>query len=551
MKSQIRLGQAAWIAAFVSQMLLVMEPVESRGQSSEIDVPRPAAVFGPEKGTLVICGGGILPEALRTKVVELAGGEHARMVVISTASQTADTPDIETYVVWWRQKKLRELTILHTRSRDVADTEAFVEPLTRATGVWFMGGNQAWLIDTYSGTRTEAEMHKLLERGGVISGTSAGAAVMSKRMIRRGSPTPEVGRGFGFLDGAVVDQHFVRRMRQDRLLKVVEQEPSLVGLGIDEGTALLVQGRRLSVLGDSEVRVCFARTESREPLIESLRSGDKADLSALGRVALARLQPRVAPKTPSVPQVSDGTLVIVGGDAVPNEVTERFVAAAGGMDANVALMSIDDESSEVADAELMDRLRKAGVKSVQRVNVSSRQQANDPKLAELLKTAGGIWLCGARPQSFVESCLGSGAEKLCRDVLRRGGVVCGQAAGGLMAGEVLLNASPVPTKRMLMDGYDRGFGFFPGVAITQCHQLGETPSELTQLQQEHPQVVGLGIEESTALIVQGHTMEVVGKNQVAVLDSSKDSAAPRSAVLQAGDRYDFKDRVRVSRKESE
>ena len=256
-----------------------------------------------------------------------------------------------------------------------------------------MGGNQAWLIDTYSGTRTEAEMHKLLERGGVIGGTSAGAAVMSKMMIRRGSPTAEVGRGFGFLDGAVVDQHFVRRMRQDRLLKVIEQQPTLVGLGIDEGQ-LLVQGRRLSVLGDSEVRVCFARTESREPLIESLRSGDKADLSALGRVALARQQPRTL-RPMSAPQVSDGTLVIVGGDAVPNEATERFVAAAGGTDATVALMSLDGESSEVADAQLMDRLRKAGVKSVQRVEVRSRQQADDPKLAVLLKTAGGIWLCGA------------------------------------------------------------------------------------------------------------------------------------------------------------
>ena len=95
-------------------LLVAMEPAESRGQSNEIIVPAPAA-FGPEKGTLVICGGGILPELLRGKVLELAGGEHARIVIISTASQTADTPDIETYVAWWRQQKLAEMTILHTR----------------------------------------------------------------------------------------------------------------------------------------------------------------------------------------------------------------------------------------------------------------------------------------------------------------------------------------------------------------------------------------------------------------------------------------------------
>ena len=172
MKSQICLGRAAWNAAVAVLLIVAMEPAESRGQSSENNALLPA-VFGPEKGSLVICGGGILPEALRSKVLELAGGEHARIVVISTASQTADTPDIETYVAWWRQQKLSEMTILHTRSRDLADTEQFVEPLTRATGVWFMGGNQAWLIDTYSGTRTEAEMHKLLERGGVIAPASS------------------------------------------------------------------------------------------------------------------------------------------------------------------------------------------------------------------------------------------------------------------------------------------------------------------------------------------------------------------------------------------
>ena len=120
-----------------------------------------------------------------------------------------------------------------------------------------------------------------------------------------------------------------------------------------------------------------------------------------------------------------------------------------------------------------------------------------------------------------------------------------------MQGEVLLNASPVPTKRMLTDGYDRGFGFLPGVAIASCTHKGETPSELTQLQKEHPQVVGLGIEDATALIVHGYKMEVVGKNQVAVLDSSSNATVPRSSVLQAGDLYDFKDRSRVARKDRE
>ncbi|HLQ44649.1 MAG TPA: cyanophycinase [Planctomycetaceae bacterium] len=535
--------RAMWSGLAVMAMFAVMTTAECRGQAFE------TSVTGPEKGTLVICGGGTLPEPLRAKVVELAGGEFARVVVISTASQTADLPDVETYVAWWRKQKLAELTILHTRSRNEADREEFVEPLKRATGVWFLGGNQAWLIDTYSGTRTEAEMHKLLERGGVIGGTSAGAAVMSKLMIRRGSSNAELGRGFSFVDGAVIDQHFVRRHRQDRLLKVIEQHPELVGLGIDEGTALIVQGRRLSVLGESEVRICFARTESREPVVESLRVGGEADLSVLTRISAARLQrPSTTLVANATPQVAEGTLVIVGGEDVPAEATERFVAAAGGADATVALVSLDGDETKEADNEFMDELRKAGVKSIQRVQVDSRMQANDPQSLALLKTAGGIWLSGAQPQTFVDSCMGTVAEQICHDLLRRGGVIGGMSAGGLMHGEVLVTDSLVPMKRMLVDGYDRGFGFLPGVAITQSSHRGETPAELTQLQQEHPQVVGLGIEDSTALIVRGHVMEVVGENQVSVLDCNSRHEATPTAVLHAGDRYNFKDHALLAHK---
>ncbi len=536
----------AWSVLALTVMFAVMMTAECRGQTFE------TSATGPEKGTLVICGGGTLPEPLRAKVVEVAGGEFARIVVISTASQTADLSDVETYVSWWRRQKLAEMTILHTRSREMADREDFVEPLKRATGVWFLGGNQAWLIDTYSGTRTESEMHKLLERGGVIAGTSAGAAVMSKLMIRRGSTNAELGRGFSFVEGTIIDQHFVRRHRQDRLLKVIEQRPELVGLGIDEGTALVVQGRRLSVLGESEVRVCFARTESREPVIESLRAGDEADLGALSRIAAARLQR--SSKTlmaNAAPQVPEGTLVIVGGADVPAEATERFVAAAGGTEATVAFVSLDGGETNKADNEFLNELRKAGVKSIQRVQVTSRSQANDPQVLGLLKTARGIWLCGARPQQFVESCLGTVAEQLCHDVLSRGGVIGGTAGGGLMQGEVLLKAGPAPMKRMLADGYDRGFGFLPGVAITQTSQRGEMSAELTQLKDEHPQVVGLGIEHSTALIVRGDVMEVVGENQVSVFDGRSRGEPMAPARLNAGDRYNFKDHAMVATKVGE
>ena len=89
MKSPISFGRATWIAAAVMAILVAMMPAESRGQTNEPNAP---AAFGPEKGSLLICGGGTLPEMLRAKVLELAGGEHARLVVISTASQQRTRP---------------------------------------------------------------------------------------------------------------------------------------------------------------------------------------------------------------------------------------------------------------------------------------------------------------------------------------------------------------------------------------------------------------------------------------------------------------------------
>ena len=295
-------------------------------------------------------------------------------------------------------------------------------------------------------------------------------------------------------------------------------------------------------MGESEVRICYARTDSREPLVESIRAGDEADLGTLSQIAASRLQQPSRTIVENVtPQVMDGTLVIVGGDDVPAEATERFVAAAGGRDAPIAFVSLDGEETKKADDEFLDELRQAGVKNILRVLVSSRKQADDQQIRELFKSVRGIWLSGARPHKFVDSCLGTVAEQLCHELLRKGGVIGGTAAGGLMQGDVLLKASPAPMKRMLVDGYyDRGFGFLPGVAISQSSERGETLAEMTQLKQEHPHVIGLGIEDSTAMIVRGHELEVVGENQVSVFDSRSQKERTSPAMLHAGDRYNFK-----------
>jgi cyanophycinase len=237
------------------------------------------------RGTLFICGGGDISDEVMERFVEEAGGENARLVIVTTASETAETDEIEEELEFFRAQNVAALTVLHTRDREIANDPEFAQPLEDATGIWFIGGRQAWLADTYSGTFTERRWHDVLSRGGVVGGTSAGAAIMSSVMIRHGHADPEVGRGFGFLPGAVIDQHFLVRNRQERLKGVVSRFPGLVGLGIDEGAAVMIRGCHMSVLGNAQVVTCIDPARSGRPQMETLEPGSEANLMALSAAA--------------------------------------------------------------------------------------------------------------------------------------------------------------------------------------------------------------------------------------------------------------------------
>lgn len=239
-------------------------------------------------GTLIISGGGRLPPEIRQRFVELAGGTSAKIVVIpayaANTEQQASLRDV------WRPFGVADVRVLQAESREAADRPEFAETIQSATGVWLSGGQQEWLASRYVGSRVESELQSLVKRGGVVGGSSAGAAVMSKVMIEQGLDTATLSTGLDLLPNAVIDQHFLKRSRLNRLLRVLEARPELIGFGIDEGTALVVQVSkgRLGVLGDSYVMVCVPQTEKGEPRYEAMSRGDQITLDAL-RSSTARI----------------------------------------------------------------------------------------------------------------------------------------------------------------------------------------------------------------------------------------------------------------------
>jgi cyanophycinase len=195
-------------------------------------------------------GGGALPEAMYEEFIKLTGLD-AKLVVIPTASSR--DVEIEKIKDQWRSRGLKEISVMHTNDRNVASSAEFIEPLRTATAVWFSGGSQQRIADAYLGTPVEDELYELLKRGGVIGGSSAGAAIQSSVMISSGNDPPKITTGLRLLPNAIIDQHFLKRNRLARLIAAIRSHPDLIGLGIDEGTAIIVSNKEYKVVGDSYV----------------------------------------------------------------------------------------------------------------------------------------------------------------------------------------------------------------------------------------------------------------------------------------------------------
>jgi cyanophycinase len=243
-----------------------------------------ATDVGPDNGALVVAGGGVTDPAIYERFVNLAGGAEAPIVVIPTAGGG------ETYDDYWPGlKRLRDagatnLTVLHTTDPQEADSEDFAAPLRKARGVWFSGGRQWRLVDAYAGTRTLTEIRKVLERGGVIGGSSAGATIQGSYLVRGDSATNTImmgdhTEGFGFLKNVGIDQHLLRRNRHFDLVEVIDAHPELLGIGLDENTAIVVRGDNFEVIGQGYVAIYDSTKETGgQERFYFLAPGDRYDL---------------------------------------------------------------------------------------------------------------------------------------------------------------------------------------------------------------------------------------------------------------------------------
>ena len=263
-----------------------------------------ATEYGPATGTLVIVGGGSTAgTGIMERFIELGGGaEEGRFVIVPTAGGNYDREgnlrvfDEDRVLASWRERGVMNVSMLHTHDAKLADTEAFSADLAQATAVWFNGGRQWNIVDSYAGTRTYDLFHEVLERGGVIGGSSAGATIQGEYLVRGATEGSQIVMtdeenhqlGFEFLRKSAIDQHINARMRWDDIIPVIEQQPHLLGIGLSEGTAIIVTGDTFEVMGKWKVAV-HDNTRTYQPWQKPyfvLAPGDVYDMKARRTVKL-------------------------------------------------------------------------------------------------------------------------------------------------------------------------------------------------------------------------------------------------------------------------
>jgi cyanophycinase len=324
-------------------------------------------------------------------------------------------------------------------------------------------------------------------------------------------------------------------------------EPGLVGVHVPPEAICQIKGRKMSNAGKGVVTLRLARSERLEPRSVTLQAGRTADYNELRRCAAARVAANpYPPKELPAPNVAKGTLVIVGGGDVTPEISKRFFEAGGGSEGHFVVLPIAG-SDPVNPTHDVAMLRTAGARSVKVVPHREQKDLESPEVLQIFKEATAVWFGGGRQWNFVDAYEGTKIPELLRDVLARGGVIGGSSAGATIQGDYLIRGAPAGPNVMMCEGYEKALGFLPGVGIDQHFSARNRFKDMTAFMARYPQFLGIGIDESTALVVTGSTAEILGKGKVHFYDRRKpvkDGDKDYEAYA-AGTRYDLVKRQKI------
>lgn len=505
-------------------------------------------------GTVIAGGGSELPIQAAELLLAVSSRAEAPVIRVqllkvrnkSNAKTTAKFDEFENHQV---------LELL--KPSDLKDASA-VAKLDSAEVIWLQ-------TESVLGEASQNMLPQLLpvlkeavDRGALVCVNGPAIEYFGKLMMASKGSSISFPEGGDLVFDSVIKAGYREESDRPALLSVLSTNPSCVGIGVERNACIVLSGRKIRVLGDGAAVFALAANETKPVRIQVLRQAEPrldnpyktiVDLTAWRRDAIERMGELFPPASPRPPFIKNGNLVIVGGGGMPAGLMEEMVELAGGANAKMVYVPCSESDEVSASQRIVEIWKKMGVKSATFIHTKDREKANsDEVFLAPLRDATGIWFGGGRQWNLADSYFGTEAHRLMKEVLSRGGVIGGSSAGASIQARYMCRANPVANFDIMAPGYERGLGFISGVAIDQHFSQRRRQRDMTSLVNCYPQLLGIGIDEATAIVVSRSNARVVGRGkvhfydrQIPVIPGEDDFIA-----LKEGAVFDLADRVVVA-----
>ena len=434
---------------------------------------------------------------------------------------------------------------------DFDDLKPILAALDKASGVLLVSSKNIAPSEQKLLSAIQPSIQNIIDGGGVLAGVGPVVSHFGKHCA---TTNKELIDGMHFAPDTII-LHDYQSSRRDDLNNFLANKPLSVGIGIAESTAFVLRGRKIRTYGKGKNTFVIAGNRNQRHRVQELSEASRrrrtnpyqtmVDLTAWRRDAIDRQRDPFPPTKAPTPFVEKGTLMIVGGGGMPRGLSRRMVQAAGGKKAKMVFIPCSEQDSVSSNSGMVRLWKQMGVASATVLHTKDRNKANsDEEFLAPLKEATGIWFGGGRQWNLADSYYGTQAHQLMKDVLARGGVIGGSSAGASIQADYLLRGNPLGNFDMMAAGYERGLGFLQGVAIDQHFSQRRRHKDLAKVIDRLPQLLGIGLDEGTAIVVTGSDAEVVGKGKAFFFDRREPVADDADGFigLSAGSHFDLNKR---------
>jgi cyanophycinase len=544
-------------------------------------------------------GGNGVRDYVRQEFLRLAGGSAARVLLCpSDYVHRKPGEKLEAYEERlcrggygrWRElcgRNQARFAFLHWDCPEDPDHARFFSALEKATGIWIPADDQEWVIRRFAAdplrpTRFQLALRDLLARGGVVGASGGGMASLSESVIAGNIDDPKAGWtrarlafGLGLFQGTLLDQNFniwagrVERLtdalrngpRLDRVARTPGVQHRTIGIGVDRQTVAIVRGNTIRAIGEGRVHVFVQSNGGRTIAWHRLAAGDKPlvlTTAAAPQPTAAQSATADAAANPFGAPAGKGTVVLHGGGSTV-EMYDLFPRLTGKVRPTlVHCPSASNRYRRMSNDELMasdlaELWKTDAVRDLHFINADRPGQADEPAFCRLLDAADGLWIMGGDQQHlttlYVNPVQPTLFQKKVRSIVERGGAVGGSSAGCAALSDVMIVGTIAgdgrgPARAEL----SRGLGVLSNVVAEQhfdarqgrIERFADLLRDKQQLANASPgrdpeRMIGLAVEESTALVVRGNRLSVAGKNRAHVFLKSAAHDTLTWHTLAAGD----------------